>query len=272
MTYLPPHLPLTALQHAFARALTQPEMPVPADIRGGDERAPKKRFNVYRNNMFASLITVLAGRFPAVERLVGEEFFRALASAFIRAHPPRDPVIIRYGAAFPAFLEGFEPVADTPYLPDVARLEMAWNTAYHAADARPLTAEELADLPPEHIARLVLRVHPALGVLRSPFPVLSIWEKNIPGGDGKMAEVDFAGGGEDVLILRPERQVHVLPLRGAAYPFIRALERRAPLGQAVDAAMVEDPTFDFPATLALLIQNGAFCGFHIQEGEGDTEA
>ena len=64
-------------------------MPAPVSRRAGG--VPSRRFGVYRNNVYASLIDVLAGRFPVVARLVGEEFFRAMARAYVeqsrRARP-----------------------------------------------------------------------------------------------------------------------------------------------------------------------------------------
>lgn len=255
---------LQDLQQDFASSLIQASRAIPDDVTSHNTRHPEKRFNVYRNNVFASLIDVLAGRFPAVQRLVGEEFFRGTVAEFIRTNPPDNPVIIRYGAAFPDFLDGFEPVDDVPYLADVARLEMAWNTAYHAADAAALTPQDFAAIAPEQVAQLVLRLHPSLTVLRSSYPVLTIWQKNTEGGDGDMASVNFAEGGEDVMIVRPQRRVNLIKLEPAAHPFITALAGGKRLGAAVDAAIAANPAFDFSATLASLMRNGAICAFEVK--------
>ena len=80
-------------------------------------------------------------RYPVTRRLVGDDFFRAMARAFVAAQKPRSPVLIHYGADFPAFVEAFEPAREIPYLTDVARLENAWVEAYHAAEAPALALE-----------------------------------------------------------------------------------------------------------------------------------
>lgn len=96
---------LLELQAGFARALLE---------RG--EAAPRglirsTRFGVYRNNVFASLTAVLRSRYPVIERLVGEEFFKAAAGLFIAAHPPSTPVLIEYGERFPPFSKASIPLA-----------------------------------------------------------------------------------------------------------------------------------------------------------------
>lgn len=156
------------MQSLFAQALLDPQAQSPAitNAAGG-------RFNVYRNNYLITLRNALRSTFPAVERLVGEEFFAALACAFAECHPPRSPIMARYGGTFPELLEQFHALADFPYLADVARLEYARVQAYHAADAVgfDLTSEASATAALDQPARL----HPSVCIVASVHPVHSIW-------------------------------------------------------------------------------------------------
>ena len=74
---------LAATQDAFAAALLDPALPVPAGVTSARGKADAKRFAVYRNNVAVGLTRALASRFPVVERLVGEEFFAGMARAYI---------------------------------------------------------------------------------------------------------------------------------------------------------------------------------------------
>ncbi len=153
------------------------------------------RFSVYRNNVMHSLTEALARRFPVIQRLLGAEFFRAMAKEFVREHPPQSPVLILWGGAFPGFVERFPPVAQLPYLADVARLELARGRAYHAADATPLP-------PAEFAARAegggTLRLHPSVEVLRLVHAAVTIWTANQPGADPHVS----ASGPEIALVWR----------------------------------------------------------------------
>ena len=75
---------------------------------------------VYRNNVVAGLIETLKDNYPAVRRIVGSEFFRAMALQFVTANPPHSPVMLGYGAGFAKFIARFEPAATLPYLPDTS--------------------------------------------------------------------------------------------------------------------------------------------------------
>src|SRR5690606_37406619 len=126
-----PAPPLAALQRELGAAILAARAPIPAAVVAPSEAQRRKRFGVYRNNVHASLAAALSARFPVTERIVGEEFFRAMALVFVAHHPPATPVVAEYGAHFADFVERFEPAAEVAYLPDVVRLEWLRNVAYH---------------------------------------------------------------------------------------------------------------------------------------------
>jgi hypothetical protein len=235
-------------QTVFTAALLDPDLAVPPGLVDPRGRPPGKRFAVYRNNMTVSLSDALEQAFPVVRKLLGDEFFRALAREFLRLHPPENPVLMLYGTALPSFLERFPPVREWGYLPDVARLELAIRRAYHAADAVALSPEALM-LPPERLARVRPRMAPAVTAIASAWPIHAIWQANA--GDGPAPTMQP----EEVLVGRPALDPHLwlLPTGGAA--FIDALTRGFPLEQAVAEA---GAGFDVAATLTALLQAGAF--------------
>src|SRR5690349_9091480 len=95
---------LAERQRDFATALLDGADTLPAGLVGPDGVPSARRFGVYRNNMMASLTSVLEDMFPAVCRIVGEEFFRAMARLYVRHSPPRSPILLDYGADFADFI------------------------------------------------------------------------------------------------------------------------------------------------------------------------
>ncbi|MBR0556538.1 putative DNA-binding domain-containing protein [Ciceribacter sp. L1K23] len=245
----------TATQERFAAALTDRESPVPEGLTSWTAPRPERRFGVYRNNVRVGLTGALASRFPATERIVGADFFAAMAGEYVAADPPRSPLLLTYGDGFADFVAGFEPVAGLPYLPDVIRLEAARSRAYHAADAAPLVPERLAAIPPERLGDIRLQPHPSTAILRSPHPVVTIWAMNAEGGTPHPVETWI---GEDALVVRPAMlvEVHRLPPGGAT--FLSALAEGEQLGMAATLAMAETDQFDLTRNLAGLLTTGAF--------------
>ena len=168
---------LAAIQAAFAAALLDPALPVPAGVTSAAGRADAERFAVYRNNVAVGLAKALASNFPVVERLVGEEFFAGMARSLHRRDKTRLAADLRLWATISLTSSpASQPAAGLPYLADVARLERAWLSAYHAADAGPLGIAALAGLGEAMLAAARLVLHPAAAVVRSRFPVGSIWQ------------------------------------------------------------------------------------------------
>jgi hypothetical protein len=243
---------LADIQTGFAAALVDPDRPVPEDLVGPDGSRALRRFAVYRNNVIVGLTEAVAASYPVVQRIVGEQFFRAMARRFVLDEPPRTPLLLEYGAQFPDFVSHFEPAASLPYLPDVARIERAWTEAYHAAEATPIKPLELSGVPADDLPGLILKIHPSVRVVRSTMPALTIWRMNA--GDGPIEPVDLGAGGEDVLIARPVAEVvaREVPPGGAA--FVGALMTGRPLGEAAAVAMEEAADFDLAANLAGLLE------------------
>jgi hypothetical protein len=245
---------------AFSSALMTPDLKTPSLVIGPNGKSGTKRYNVYRNNVTVSLIDALAAVFPAVQRITGVEFFRAMTRFYVRETPPRSPLLFEYGHGFPEFIERYQYASQMPWLADVARIERSWLDAYHAADADPLSADDLADALSERLADLRFAPHPATRVIRSRFAAVTIFAANrtrSPFGEINAAEP------EDALITRPTYDVVVrrLPPGGAA--FLLALLAGRPLRAAVASALDVAPSFDIAASIAGMIEAGTFVSARI---------
>jgi hypothetical protein len=233
---------------ALAEALAQALPP-------SDDSA--RRLAIYRNTCLSTLVNALRLSFPAVQRLVGAEFFEGGAREFIRSHPPGSANLNEYGADFPSFLSGFAPAAALAYLADVAQLEWAVNRALHADDVPSLELARLGLLDESALSRVSFRAHPGVSLLRLGFPADAIWRAVLDQSDAAMAAIDLASGPVHLLIERDAAGVQVRRLGAPAWDFTVRLCAGRPLYAVID----DRPDGQSDAWLAEHLSLGRFIDF-----------
>lgn len=221
-------MPWHELQSALGRAVRSIDAPVPAAIAQQYADGEGRRFNVYRNNHVVGLVDALASRFPVVHELVGDEFFRGMARLYVSEQPPANPLIIHYGETFPDFIAAFPPAARLPFLSDVARLEYAMGQAYHAADREPSPISELARFEENAMAALRLELHPSLRLIKSHWPVFSLWSEHQKSPNERQFK-SIEPNNECGVVVRPRLEVEVHRLSPDAFEFISLLSKGATL-------------------------------------------
>lgn len=218
---------------------------------------PADRLDIYRNTIFSGLTRALRLAYPAVDRLVGGDFFDATADIFIRTHLPRAAYLDQYGDAFPDFLQGFAPAGSLPYLADVAWLECAVNGALHAADEMPLELAQLAAVAAEDQGRVSFRARASVRLVRTQYPADDIWRAVLNRDDEALAALDLDTGPVFLLVERAEDGIQVIRMQEPAWRFLAALCSGEPLRTAVEAA----PDIDAPSALAAYLAADRFVAF-----------
>jgi hypothetical protein len=196
----------------------------------------------------------LAKRFPVCRWLAGDVRFAALAHGF--AELCRSRSLLAADDMFGAFIEAFEPAASLPYLTDVARLEAARARSAVATDPPPLAAEELAGVPSCAWEEARLTLHPAIEIVRSAHPIVSILEAYAA---GRAVPPALPRRAEDALVQRRGRAVSIRRMPAGSAVFLQALLRRSTLAGARQAASAE-PGFDMVVGLAMLFAERMIVG------------
>jgi len=250
-------------QQMLLRALLGDARPA---VVGGWLRAPargpgiERGLAAYRANAGALAERALAAAYPTLQQLLGADSFAGLARHFWRRQPPQAGDIALWGGDLADFVADAESLSDEPFLADVARLEWALHEAASAANAgAPQGLPLLASHDP---AALWLRLVPGTALLRSPHPVVSIWQAHRGpadgddgnGGDDRFATVRAAFAadrGENALVARQGWQPVVLALDDAQSRFTAAVLAGQPLALALEAG---GAAFDFAAWLVATLQ------------------
>ena len=232
---------LAAVQADFAAALFDRGQMGRALHRVRGE-AVEHRLSLYRGNQFATWERTLAGAYPVLQMLVGDEFFGGLSREFGIAVPSGNADLNEFGAGFADFLAGFPHVHEYPYFPDMARLEWALHRAHYAESSDAVAPSAVMALPPERLSRARFRLHPACALFASQWAVVQVWLAHQSDHD-----LEFPSSihqESHALVLRPGWWAQVVPLAPSSHAALAKLATGGDFGSAVRAASEMDEAFD----------------------------
>ena len=237
-------LALRELQAAFAAHLQGEQRPGLAALVGD-----ARRLSIHRHHVARSLAKTLAATFPTVQALVGADFFRQLAEAFIARSLPTQPVLAEYGADFAGFLADEETMHGLPYLAEIGHLDWALNVAFYSPRR---SAPDLSGVAPATLLNKVLALAPGAALVHSRYPIDRIWAASQP--DASEGEVDLAEGPTSLLVLPGG----FIRLGDGEAAFVGAIALGEPLERAAGAAFAAESGFDLPTCFARLLACEAF--------------
>lgn len=239
------------MNNAFTAALLHQEDAIYGAIKGHSEDEKHARFSVYRNNVFVSLIDALADIFPVTQQLVGDDFFRAMARAFVQGNLPTSPVISDYGQHFDTFIRDFAPAKGLPFLGDMAALEYALLALTNAEEHPTLTHAEIATAfgQVEDPATLHFTLLPHTQLMVSSFAIGSLYLAHKSQHDPHLAHIDL-NTSEHLLLAKSGLYAELRVLSKADAVFIKQLMQGMTLGDAIP----DDDNFDPGSSLAKLIE------------------
>lgn len=158
----------------FQRIAGAPSAPaLLAAVEPSPALTPDGRLEVYAAAYFWRLHGVLRDDFPKVTAILGDDALETVARDYLVAHPSEHPSARYFGRHFADFLARRTEVP--PFLADLARLEWARVDAFDAPDAHVLTTADLRTVPPEGWAGLRFLPTPSLIVVRSAWPIHTVW-------------------------------------------------------------------------------------------------
>lgn len=254
---------------AWAHGLMQGNVDVPRDWGATNGSDARVRFDVYRNNVWTSWVQALVETYPVLHRVMGDEAFRDMALLFVGEQPPSDVVLAHYGQGVAEFLQRLmlgssaNAAKSAAWWPDLARLEYARVSSFHAADATALSTLMLEDglRQAQGLHDVVFTFQPCVQVVHSQWSVSRVWMAYQQ--DTVTRAVACQPAPESVLICREGWDVVMVRLTLASGRFLDRLRKGETLGEAAHAAMGEDALFDLSATLALLLRYGCLSQAHL---------
>lgn len=250
---------LPNVQAEIAEALIARDIPT-------DLVTPESHLDIYRNNMYASLIDTLQSAYPLIQALLGDDFFKMTAREYIRQYPSRSSNLHDYGAYFGDFLAEYPPAHHLIYLAEVAEFEWACHKIYLAADAPQFDVQALQTFTPEQYEQLRFSLHPAACLRKFHFPILQILDLCLTNPD---EPVDLQNEGINLLIIRKEFDIALIPLTDEDFVFLESLQNNDTLSDAYHHAQLVNPSYHLEEKLPEFIQNKVLVDCYLSEDERD---
>jgi Putative DNA-binding domain len=123
--------------------------------------------------MYASrLHDALAEDYPKLYAALGDERFSALATEYLRAHPPRSFTLREYGVELAAYLR--TSASAPPWAADLAALERARVEVFDGPEAQPLAHADVVALDTQ-LPELVMSWVPSSVVVPLAWTVDDLW-------------------------------------------------------------------------------------------------
>jgi len=218
------------------------------------------RMRLYQSNVQANFVDSLHSSYPAIWRLVGEDYFRQAAREFQRSVPSRSGDLLHVGRAFPEYLAALHRDDQYRYLGDVARLEWLCQEALLAAEYAPMDVERLRAVAPSAYDGLRFELHPTLRLHHSPYPALRIWEANAV-SEAEPEVIDLGGGSDCLALLRQRLKLTFHRLSRGEFAFLEAVARGAEFAAAIASAGAYEEEFDAGAALRRFVAAEAIVDF-----------
>jgi hypothetical protein len=196
--------------------------------------SPALRMGVYANTARTNFIESLVSSFPAIRRLVGEDYFRHCARDFHKRHPSLSGDLQPAGAGFPQYLLELHGNDQYRYLGEVAWLEWLIQETLLAADHGPLDLTQLSAVAPADYDNLRFHLHPSMRLFASQYPCLAIWEANV-GSEVEPEPIDLASASDRLLMVRDQGQLKFHRLSRGEQSFVQSVQAGECFSAAVES-------------------------------------
>lgn len=176
---------LKDLQATFKRHLFNGDGGIVEHIVSMENANNEQRMSTYTNAYYGRLVETLAGDYPAVQALLGEEAFTAMCHEYIQAHPSTHYSLRWFGRYLPDFLADAAGSRELPFLAELANLEWTFVNGFDAADANVLDENAVTTIAPEFWPGITIEFHSSVHLVEYHWNIIELWravrdEEDVP--------------------------------------------------------------------------------------------
>jgi hypothetical protein len=219
----------------------------------GTETVPvATRLAIYGDGYTTRLIEALEANFPILSKLLGQEDFHTLGTAYVSSHPSPFFSIRYYGNGLARFLASEPAYAGVPVFAELASWEWALTEVFDAADADPIGTDALARVAPEDWAELRFDWHPSLRRLALAWNAPQIWKA--VSEDAEPPEVALSDLPVEWLLWRQDLSTYFRSLQPAETVALEAARAGGSFGELCDLLSADLGEAAAPPTAASFLK------------------
>ena len=196
----------------------------------------------HANTISHARLVALEETFPLIRKALGDEKFNQLSRRYVETPEARACDANSIGNVFSSFLHA---AAADRAIVELASIEWAWLESYHAAEAAPLSLEDLTQLSEADLIKRMVGMHPATRLIR----ISGALPDALTELDGKNATA--------ILIVRPAADVRLLALDAVALQIALLAEKTTTIGNLLNFASEQQGDADPIGPVLTLIDAGA---------------
>lgn len=176
----------------------------------------------HANTISHARLIALEETFPMTREAMGEDIFNDLTREYIELDHVKIYDNSQLGIGFENFIR---PICD-PQIADLSAIEWAWLNSYNAAEASPLSLEQLSQFDEETLMAQNVTLHPAVQIITL--------EADLADPLDELREI--MDNPHSILLTRPDTGVKLLPIDAIAARLIKESKTTITMGNLLTIA------------------------------------
>jgi len=215
------------------------------------------RMAIYSQNTYGGIHDYLMSVFPAINGVVGGDFFKQLIYQFIRSMPPKSGNMHDYGIELISFVEQEQTLSELPYITDLARFEWAKHKAYYS-DLNSVLAFDVSKVEQDTILITPVSLNRSITLLKTPYPITEIYRQSLPDYQEEVS-LSLDSGMESLLIRQNTKNqrslVAVEQISEVLFKLLSILSRSSTLESAIESLSQSYTHDDISQALAYVLSS-----------------
>lgn len=168
---------LKQLQSIFLQSLLEPNLDLIHEIDGAKSEK-LAHLAIYQDGYFYRLYNALVNNFPLLASIMDEDEFSELITAYIRNFPSHCHGLQFFGQHLPGFICQYSLGRKSPYLAEVAALDLALLTVSIAVNQESVKLELLSKLSEDQLVQLKIQLAAHVTSLEFDYNIIELWHSS----------------------------------------------------------------------------------------------